>query len=71
MYFHAIGVGQPFRAPNSEQAGATALDWRRLVIVEYCSPSTLDDWIPNLFVDIHDEFEHKLRRWVNSKSQIC
>ncbi|MCB9409861.1 PIG-L family deacetylase [Mycolicibacterium sp.] len=43
----------------------------KIAIVEYCSPSTLDDWIPNLFVDIHDEFEHKLQALGEFKSQIC
>ncbi len=32
----------------------------KIALVEYCSPSTLEDWIPNLFVDIGVEFESKL-----------
>jgi len=32
----------------------------KISLIEYCSPSTLDDWIPNLFVDIAGEFDSKL-----------
>lgn len=33
---------------------------QKISIVEYCSPSTLETWIPNMFVDINDEFETKV-----------
>lgn len=33
---------------------------RKISIIEYCSPSTLEDWIPNSFVDISDQFDCKL-----------
>jgi LmbE family N-acetylglucosaminyl deacetylase len=32
----------------------------KISLVEYCSPSTLENWIPNLFVDIGLEFDSKL-----------
>jgi len=33
---------------------------RKTAVVEYCSPSTLEDWVPNLFIDITSEFDSKL-----------
>ena len=41
----------------------------KISIVEYCSPSTLDEWIPNLFVDIEPEFEKKLQSLAAFESQ--
>lgn len=41
----------------------------KLSIVEYCSPSTLEDWIPNMFVDIGSQFESKLEALKEFKSQ--
>jgi LmbE family N-acetylglucosaminyl deacetylase len=41
----------------------------KISIVEYCSPSTLDEWIPNLFVDIRDQFEDKLNSLAAFESQ--
>ncbi len=41
----------------------------KISIVEYCSPSTLDEWIPNMFVDIGDQFESKLRSLAAFESQ--
>lgn len=32
----------------------------KISLIEYCSPSTLEDWIPNLFVDIGEDFDSKL-----------
>ena len=33
---------------------------KKIALVEYRSPSTLDGWTPNLFVDISSEFDSKL-----------
>lgn len=38
-------------------------------IIEYFSPSTLVTWNPNLFVDIADQYEDKLAKLKNFKSQ--
>ena len=42
----------------------------KLSIVEYCSPSTLEDWIPNMFVDISNEFDLKLQALKAFESQL-
>ncbi len=41
----------------------------KISIIEYCSPSTLENWIPNLFVDIGDQFEAKLAALAAFESQ--
>jgi LmbE family N-acetylglucosaminyl deacetylase len=41
----------------------------KISIVEYCSPSTLEEWIPNMFVDIGDQFEDKLESLAAFESQ--
>lgn len=41
----------------------------KISIIEYCSPSTLEEWIPNMFVDIDDEFELKLESLAEFRSQ--
>ena len=41
----------------------------RISLLEYCSPSTLEDWIPNLFVDIGSEFDSKLEALKAFESQ--
>jgi len=46
------------RITNNLAPALSRLD--RISIIEYCSPSTLEDWIPNLFVDIDDQFSQKL-----------
>jgi LmbE family N-acetylglucosaminyl deacetylase len=32
----------------------------KISVIEYCSPSTLEHWIPNTFVDIEEFFEKKV-----------
>jgi N-acetylglucosamine malate deacetylase 1 len=39
-------------------------------LIEYCSPSTLGTWIPNLFVDIGYEYDTKLSMLMEFKSQL-
>jgi len=41
----------------------------KISLVEYCSPSTLEEWIPNLFVDVGDTFELKLEALKAFESQ--
>lgn len=38
-------------------------------LVEYCSPSTLETWVPNVFVDIKDQFNTKLNMLKQFTSQ--
>ena len=41
----------------------------KISIIEYCSPSTLDEWIPNMFVDIGAQFDGKLDSLAAFESQ--
>ena len=34
---------------------------KSISLVEYCSPSTLEIWTPNTFIDISNEYNIKLR----------
>lgn len=38
-------------------------------LVEYCSPSTLETWIPNIFVNINEQYQNKLKMLGEFKSQ--
>ena len=38
-------------------------------LIEYCSPSTLETWIPNIFVNITDVYDDKLKMLEEFKSQ--
>lgn len=38
-------------------------------IIEYKSPSTLDSWVPNMFVEIGDYAEEKIGRLERFESQ--
>lgn len=40
-----------------------------IALIEYKSPSTLDEWIPNLFIDIEDVYSTKLEMLKEFKSQ--
>jgi LmbE family N-acetylglucosaminyl deacetylase len=42
---------------------------RRISILEYLSPSTLDSWHPNLFIDIKEAEHEKILRMQNIVSQ--
>ena len=39
-------------------------------LIEYKSPSTLDEWIPNLIVNIKDQYSSKVGRLQQFKSQL-
>ena len=39
-------------------------------LIEYYSPSTLETWIPNVFIDINDVYETKINMLMEFKSQI-
>lgn len=41
----------------------------KISLVEYCSPSTLEYWIPNTYVDISNYYEQKLSMLREFKSQ--
>lgn len=43
---------------------------RSISLIEYCSPSTLEMWIPNLFVDISDVYKTKTTSLKKFKSQL-
>jgi|TARA_R110000782_G_scaffold66092_1_gene134170 LmbE family N-acetylglucosaminyl deacetylase len=43
---------------------------KSISLIEYCSPSTLGTWIPNLFVDISNEYDIKLSMLKKFKSQL-
>lgn len=43
--------------------------YRPLAVIQYKTVSTLDAWVPNLFVDIDDYYKHKLYLLSNFKSQ--
>jgi len=42
---------------------------KNLSIIEYRTPSTLDSWLPNIFVDITDYFDNKCERLMQFVSQ--
>lgn len=42
----------------------------RVSLLEYRSPSTLVEWIPNLFIDVASTYEEKLIRLYKFKSQL-
>lgn len=42
---------------------------KSISLVEYCSPSTLETWVPNVFVDIKDQFNVKLNMLKQFTSQ--
>lgn len=42
---------------------------KSISLVEYCSPSTLETWVPNMFVDIKEQYETKLQMLKQFTSQ--
>lgn len=42
---------------------------KSISLVEYCSPSTLETWVPNVFVDIREQFNTKLEMLKQFTSQ--
>lgn len=41
----------------------------KIGIVEYCSPSTLVEWVPNTFIDVEDQYSAKMERLQKFVSQ--
>ena len=51
------------------QVGLALARSRKMSIIEYRSPSTIDSWYPNLFVDIKETEEDKIARMKTIVSQ--
>lgn len=42
----------------------------RLSLIEYCSPSSLENWVPDMFIDVEDVYDTKLQMLQEFKSQL-
>lgn len=49
--------------------GMAACRRHAISVVDYRTPSTLDTWIPNVFVDVTEHLEEKIKQFDNFESQ--